>query len=102
MRESKIERYLHLQVRKAGGDTRKNTGRIHIPDRLVIWPGAIYVFGTAVKHMTDIHFVETKAPGKKARPGQLREHARLRKLGCTVWVLDTKEKIDHYIEVSRP
>ena len=87
MRESVVEKYLHEQVTVRGGTTRKMTGRINDPDRLVIWPG---------KKAT-LHLAELKAPGKKPRPGQLREHARLRALGCTVLVLDTKEAVDAYV-----
>ena len=91
MRESVIERYLHKRVTEAGGTTRKFTGRIHAPDRIVIWPGT----SRAGHH---VHFVECKAPLKKARPGQKREHTRLRALDCYVLVLDTKEMIDLYVE----
>ncbi|HHD7566826.1 TPA: VRR-NUC domain-containing protein, partial [Escherichia coli] len=49
-----------------------------VPDRIVLLPGGRIVF------------VECKAPGKPPRPDQLREHERLRKLGFTVVVLDSK------------
>jgi hypothetical protein len=90
---SGTEAHLKRQVAKAGGVCRKwvSPGRPHVPDQIVIWPTRI----TLTKPL--IHFVETKAPGKKPKPGQAREHARLRKLGCDVFVLDTKEKIDGYV-----
>lgn len=97
MRESKVERHLHKQVTAAGGTTRKFTGRIHNPDRIVIWPERRVVRGKSVAFDADIHFVETKAPGKTPRPGQVREHNRLRKFGCQVFVLDTIEKVDAYV-----
>lgn len=97
MRESAIELHLHREVTKAGGTTRKfkSPGRAHVPDRIVIWGRFGPVPGCWV------HFVECKAPGKKPRPGQVREHARLQALGCTVLVLDTKDKIDDYVARNR-
>lgn len=92
MRESTIELYLTGQVRAMlGGETRKfkSPGRNSVPDRIVLLPGG---------HM---HFVELKAPGKKANSGQAREHVRLQKLGFSVVVLDTKEKVDRFIEMRR-
>lgn len=101
MRESKVESHLRKQVLLAGGTTRKwvSPGHPGVPDQIVIWP-------TGFSHTPDrhrdpnpavIHFVECKAPGKKARPGQAREHVRLQKLGCVVLVLDTIEKVDNYV-----
>lgn len=89
MRESLVERYLCLQVRFALKGTAKKLKGINEPDRLVLLPGG------------HTHFVETKAPGKKPRPGQAREHARLFKLGFSVMVLDTKDAVDRFIEKRR-
>lgn len=91
MRESTVEIYLHGQVTVAGGTTRKfvSPGHRGVSDRIVLWPGAL------------MHFVETKAPGEKAKPHQEREHARMRALGFEVHVLDTKAKIDTYINRVR-
>lgn len=95
IRESKVEKHLHLKVTAAGGTTRKfkSIGRPHVPDRIVVWAGET--------NMARVHFVECKAFGKEPRDGQLREHRRLRKLGCIVLVLDTKEKVDDYVEKMR-
>lgn len=85
MRESTIEHYLVKIVRtKLHGECLKFTspGRRHVNDRLCILPKG------------EIWFVETKAPAKKPRPGQVRFHARLKELGAATVVLDTKEKID--------
>lgn len=49
-------------------------------------------------HKTEIDFVELKAPGQKPDPHQEREHARLRALGCNVFVLDSIEAVDTYIK----
>lgn len=91
MRETTVETHLRTQVVNAGGTTRKfsSATRKNNPDQIVIWPGAV------------IHFAELKAPKKTANAGQLREHTRLRKLGCTVVVLDTKAKVDAYVEFWR-
>lgn len=69
-----------LEVKKAGGVAFKfiSPGRRSVPDRIVLLPGGRIVF------------VECKAPGKPPRAGQLREHGRLRALGFTVVVLDSK------------
>jgi hypothetical protein len=100
MRESKVERYLHRAVEAAGGTTRKwvSPGRPGVPDRIVIWPSDRGLFnGVLISTPALVHFVEVKAPGKRARPSQIREHNRLMLLGCVVLVLDTTEKIDDYI-----
>ncbi|MDF7671137.1 VRR-NUC domain-containing protein [Orbaceae bacterium ESL0721] len=81
MRESVIEKNLVREVESRGGITYKLSpiGRINKPDRLVMLPG-----GTLI-------FVECKAPNEKPRPGQIREHERLRKIGFKVIVLDSLE-----------
>ena len=97
---SGVEAYLKKAVAAAGGQTRKwvSPGRKNVPDQIVIWP--TYFNGKPVPAEAEVHFVETKAPGKKARGGQAREHKRMRDLGCFVFVLDTKEKIDAYVETN--
>lgn len=96
------EAYLKKQVALSGGATRKFLpARPGNPDQLVIWPE--YGMSNGKKtaaYNARIHFVETKAPRKKPRPSQLREHKRLRDLGCEVYVLDTKEKIDAYMRAN--
>lgn len=84
MRESVIERYLVLTVRKLGGECLKfvSPGRRHVNDRLVLLPGG------------RVYFIELKQPGAKPRAGQVRFHALLKRLRCATVVLDTKEKID--------
>lgn len=87
MRESVIESYFCKQVKAAGGLERKFTspGRRGVTDRLVVFPGG------------RVSFVELKATGKKPRADQLREHNRLKKLGCSVLVIDSKEMVDAFI-----
>jgi len=98
-READIENHLVRRVKERGGEVRKVAwiGRPHAPDRVVMLPprieratedNASYQTGPA------LIWVELKAPGKKARPGQLREHARMRKLGQEVFVVDSREGVD--------
>jgi len=108
MRESRIENYLHEEVVRAGGTTRKHKGRKNDPDRIVIWPRALTIKSYRESMLLErlvnatIHFVETKAPTKTARAGQVREHNRLRKFGCLVLVINTKGAVDEYVAINRP
>ena len=85
-RERDIERYLTERVAKYGGETRKVQwiGRHGAPDRLVMLPGRTV-------------WVELKAPGEKAKPHQLREHARMQALGQTVLVIDSFDGVDELL-----
>ncbi|MBD2797204.1 VRR-NUC domain-containing protein [Xenorhabdus sp. 18] len=80
IREDVIEKNLVSEIKKIGGIAYKfvSPGRRGVPDRIVVLPDGRVVF------------VECKAPGEKPRPDQLREHERLRALGQTVVVLDSK------------
>lgn len=84
MREKEVEAHLVKRVKEQGGIAYKfvSPQRIGVPDRICVLPGG------------QIVFAELKAPGQKPRPEQAREHQRLRDLGCTVLVLDTKELVD--------
>jgi hypothetical protein len=88
MREKSIETYLRDRVREAGGWAPKwvSPGNNGVPDRLVFLPAGRLVI------------VETKAPGKKPTPLQIRQHERLRALGQLVAVVDSKEKVDNLLE----
>lgn len=90
MRESAVERHLVSVVRKMQGECLKFTspGRRHVNDRLVLLPCG------------ETWFIETKAPGKKPRPGQVRFHALLARLGHKNAVLDTKEKINAWAGIG--
>jgi hypothetical protein len=83
MRESLIENYLVEQVQAVGGEVRKLQwiGRRHAPDRLVLTP-----------HQAPF-CVELKATGERPRPGQVREFARLAKLGLRVEIVDSFERV---------
>lgn len=82
--ESSVKDHLDQRIRALGGEVRflKWIGRNHAPDCFVMLP------------QIPVTLVETKAPGKVPRPGQLREHARLRKYGVRVLICPTKEDID--------
>ncbi|WP_196481973.1 VRR-NUC domain-containing protein [Burkholderia vietnamiensis] len=93
MLEKTVETYLVDRVRAAGGDAYKFTSpqRRSVPDRIVAFPpGRLY-------------FVELKRPGNKPTKPQLREHERLRALGCDVRVIDSREAVDAFVrEASVP
>lgn len=88
MKEKAIEEYLRDQVRDAGGRAYKFTspGNDGVPDRLVLLPGA------------RIAFVELKAPGKKPTALQELQQNRIRDLGFSVSVIDSKSGVDEFIQ----
>lgn len=87
MRERLIESYLVAQVIAAGGEVRKVrwVGRNGAPDRCVMLPDGW------------LCWVETKATGALCRPHQLREHARMRRMGQRVLVVDTLDGVDELL-----
>ncbi|MBJ9686827.1 VRR-NUC domain-containing protein [Burkholderia vietnamiensis] len=87
MLEKTVETYLVDRVRAAGGDAYKfsSPARVSVPDRIVIFPPA------------RVYFVELKRPGGKPTRGQVREHERLRALGCDVRVIDSREAVDAFV-----
>lgn len=91
MLEKTVETYLVDRVRAAGGDAYKfsSPARVSVPDRIVVFPPA------------RIYFVEVKRPGGKPTRGQLREHERLRALGCDVRVIDSREGVDAFVQKVR-
>lgn len=88
MREREIEEYLRLGVKRLGGIAFKFTspGNAGVPDRLVVMPG------------NRIYFVELKRPGGKTSQLQDRQIGRLRDLGCKVFVIDSKEGADKFLD----
>ena len=90
MRESDIEKYLVAQVKALGGEVRKVqwVGRRGAPDRLVMLPHA---------GLRSTIWVELKAPGVKAKPHQLREHARMTAMHQWVVVIDSLEGVDELL-----
>lgn len=85
--EKKVEKYLVVRVESLGGLCVKFPPLFFrgFPDRIVLLPGGVIVF------------VETKAPGETPRLIQRKVHARLRRLGFRVEVLDNHEDIDGFI-----
>lgn len=84
MRERDIEQHLRKRVEAAGGRAYKfvSPGNDGVPDRLCVFPGGRVIF------------VELKAPGKTPTPLQRLQHQRLTELGCQVFTVDSKEKVD--------
>lgn len=91
MRETQVEQHLCKQVKLLGGECEKfkSPGKKNVPDRIALWPGA------------KIDFIETKRPGKDANEAQARDHKRRRAMGFRVFVIDTIEKVDAYINIVR-
>jgi hypothetical protein len=90
---SGIGRYLVQAVKRAGGMAEKiKWHRKGPPDYLVTWRM------TRLSILGSMDLIETKAPGKKPRADQVRDHVRRRKFGVVVHVLDTQEKIADYVE----
>ena len=92
MLERDIRKALKERVEAYGGEIRAVAwlGRAHAPDVLVGVPGRHGMPGWHV-------WVETKAPGGKPRPGQLREHDRMRAWNCEVIVISTVEQLDAWL-----
>jgi hypothetical protein len=83
--EDTVENHLRKLVKALGGLCIKLNpfGYAGIPDRMVLLPGGI------------ILFYELKRPvGGKYEPLQLRWHAKLRRLGFTVYVCHTKALVE--------
>ena len=87
MRERDIENYLREQVKRIGGRAYKfeSPGNAGVPDRLVLLPGGRTVF------------VEMKAPGKKPSVLQRAQIRRIKNLGHTAVVIDSKTRVDDFI-----
>ena len=88
MKESTIESNLVKQVKAMGGMAIKliSPNFAGLPDRLVLLPhGRMF-------------FVELKATGQKPRPLQIAVHRKLRKLGFTVYVIDSNEKVKELLQ----
>ena len=83
VRESEIEAYLKSEVKKLGGFCRKYTspGVRGVPDQIVFLPGMLI-------------FAELKTNKGVLSMLQKREIKRMRDLGHTVVVLNSKEAVD--------
>ena len=88
LKERDIAAYLTKRVTEIGGIYRKVSweGRSDAPDYLIM-AGCVHIF------------VETKAPGARPRPSQLREFAALLKHGgLAVTVVSTFNEVDALIK----
>ena len=88
MLEKQIEAKLKREVKRIGGLALKfvSPGYAGVPDRIVLLPKG------------KLCFVELKAPGRKLRPLQLKRKKQLKRLGFKVYVIDSFEKIDLFIQ----
>jgi hypothetical protein len=91
MRESKIEKDDVKAVEESGGISYKfeSPGTNGVPDRLILKNIPPRLRKLISKY---VYFIEYKAPGKKPRPSQIREHKRIRKRGFEVKIIDTLQK----------
>jgi hypothetical protein len=91
MRENIIESYLRERVKSIGGIAYKfvSPGNSGVPDRLVLLPGGRSIF------------VELKAPGKQPTELQAMQHKKIRALGFSVLIIDSKEKVDEFIKAHK-
>jgi hypothetical protein len=89
-RERDVEEYLSKRMKAIGGKTYKwkSPSMRSVPDRLVMHP---QFHGRTL-------FVELKAPGKPATEAQNKKLDELVELGHAVFVLDSKAKVDEFIE----
>lgn len=96
MRESTVEKHLRTKATAAGALVRKMvwSGHRGAPDRLVIWRS---IADPRLGEPPEIDFVELKRPGGKLEDHQVREHEKLRSMGCAVYTLDSIEAVDRYI-----
>lgn len=88
MREKDVEAHLRNAIKKIGGKAYKweSPGNAGVPDRIIFLPDG------------RVHFVELKAPGKKPTALQLAQHRKLTQLGQQVYVLDSKEAVNDFIQ----
>lgn len=86
--EKNIEASLRDRIKALGGITFKfwPMSVANLPDRIVLMPkGRIW-------------FVEVKRPGKKPTRGQEYMHEKLRELGFSVWVVDSMDMLEFFID----
>jgi len=103
LRESDIEKRLVQRVKELGGEVRKLRwiGRNGAPDRIVMlnqYSNPAFFRNEPGSRPSTAIWVELKAPGVKPEPHQLREHARMRKMGQRVEVVDSYEKIEDILK----
>lgn len=97
MAERDVRQYLKQRIEALGGEVRAVAwlGRRHAPDVLVLLPER--TVGGVVSEwrlMPRSEWVECKAPDGRLRPGQQREHERMRAAGCVVHVIWSEAQVD--------
>lgn len=99
MRESLIEAYFVAQVKAMGGEVRKVRwiGRRGAPDRVAMLPAQKRGGRNVLPRPARLIWPEFKATGVPAEDYQLREHARMRKMGQRVEVIDSFERVDEVL-----
>lgn len=95
MREKHVEEYLKQRVLGEGGEIRKVKwiGRANAPDRRVMLPERCRPYRAPIAF-----WVECKAPGEEPRAAQVREHARMRRCGEVVAIVDSYASVDRLFE----
>lgn len=91
MKEKNIEHYLRDEIKAIGGRAYKfvSPGNAGVPDRLILLPKSRVVFA------------ELKAPGKEPTNLQNAQIKRLRVLGFSVFVVDSKPGVDELVSFCR-
>ena len=92
MQEKVIETYLRDRVKAIGGKAYKfvSPGNAGVPDRLVLLPDGV------------VAFVELKGANKKPTALQKAQHRKLRVLGFSVFVIDSKQGVNEFINLVSP
>jgi hypothetical protein len=90
--EKDIEQYLRLETKKRGGLALKfvSPGFTGVPDRIILFPGAILVF------------VETKDTGKNLRKRQEYVKRQLEAFGFRVEKIDSKQQAKNFLDEIYP
>lgn len=89
-RERDVEEYFIRRVKAIGGKSFKwrSPAQRSVPDRIVMHP----------KFHGRTLYVELKAPGKKSTEAQEKIQQEIIDLGHPVFELDSKQKVDEFIE----
>lgn len=86
MLESELEAYFRIEVKRIGGKAYKwvSPGNTGVPDRIVLYRGKVY-------------FVELKKCNARPNKVQILRHDEIRGLGHGVCIIDTKVKVDLFV-----
>jgi Holliday junction resolvase-like predicted endonuclease len=87
MRERDVEKYLTGRVNQLGGLCWKWSGRVGVPDRIVMLNGGV------------IAFVEVKTRGGKVSKMQSLTHRKMNDLDVPVYIVWSKDDVDELMAV---